>query len=157
MKLPLSQARSEFFVLPQEDFLFNGTIKSNIDPFDHFTDDEIWMALEKVGLSEKVGNFPNNLQSIITEDGGNLSTGEKRLLALSAIFLNSPKVLILDEPTAYLDIQTDSLIQQVINKHFSHSTLITIIHRTKSLIDYDYIINLDDGEIKNCYNPPKSR
>jgi ATP-binding cassette, subfamily C (CFTR/MRP), member 4 len=103
----LKQLRSGFSVIPQDPIIFSGTLRSNIDPFDQFDDNEIWNALESCQLLDSVKKFDLGLSQEISENGSNLSVGERQLLCLCRSLLVNSKIVLLDEATANVDINSD--------------------------------------------------
>ncbi|KAI9679093.1 MAG: hypothetical protein M1829_001763 [Trizodia sp. TS-e1964] len=179
----LQSLRESITIVPQDPTVFSGTIRSNLDPFGLYTDEEIFTALRRVQLigsqasvsthransassedgsatanesvdapSEVVNkNIFLNLQSPITESGNNLSQGQKQLLCLARAILKSPKVLLMDEATASIDYNTDSKIQETIRELIG--TTITIAHRLQTIIDYNKVLVLENGEVKEFDHP----
>ncbi|KAJ8100519.1 P-loop containing nucleoside triphosphate hydrolase protein [Lipomyces tetrasporus] len=164
-KIGLRDLRTGLAIIPQDPTLFTGTIRSNLDPFDMYADIDIFQALRRVKLidttplpageltEEQKSNVFYNLGSPVTEGGGNLSQGQRQLVCLARSLLKSPRVIILDEATASIDYETDAQIQLTIRQEFSQSTILTIAHRLRSIIDYDMILVLDSGRVKE-YNKP---
>lgn len=126
--------------LKQESTLFDGTIRSNIDPLSQSNDCEIWKALENANLKELVKNMKNGLETQIEKQGSNLSVGQKQLFCLTRAILRNTKILIVDEATANVDLKTDALVQETIRNVFSNCTVITIAHRLETIMDNDKII-----------------
>lgn len=173
-KIGLKVLREAITIIPQDPTLFTGTVKSNLDPFDIYTDKQIFEALRRVNLinedeiengipiipdtSSSDSNNENanrflNLENEITEGGNNLSQGQRQLMCLARSLLKSPKIMLLDEATASIDYESDARIQQTIRQEFSQSTILTIAHRLRSIIDYDKILVMDAGEIIEFQHP----
>ena len=132
--------------------LFCGTLRFNLDPFSHHSDKNLWNALELAHLKKYVTGLEAGLQHEIVEGGDNLSSGQRQLICLARALLRKSKILILDEATAAVDLETDDLIQATIKKEFKHSTVLTIAHRLNTIIDYDRVMVLDNGVITE-FNP----
>lgn len=167
-KIGLKNLRQAITIIPQDPTLFTGTIKSNLDPFEEFTDSQMFEALRRVNLvsteelqsvgssAESIGENQNqflNLESAVTEGGGNLSQGQRQLMCLARSLLRSPKVMLLDEATASIDYESDAMIQQTIREEFSNSTILTIAHRLRSIVDYDKILVMDAGKVVEYDEP----
>lgn len=152
-KLGLHDLRSRLTVIPQDPVLFTGSLRRNLDPFDHKTDQEIFSALEQAHLKEFVDSLDSGLSYEITEGGENLSLGQRQLVCLTRALLRKSKVLILDEATAAVDVETDELIQETIRKEFANCTIVTIAHRLNTIMDYDKIIVMDKGQIVEHDSP----
>lgn len=170
----LQRLRRSITIIPQDPTLFSGTIKTNLDPYDEFSDRQIFEALKRVNLiseeqlqqgatretsneasstnSENVNKFLD-LSSEISEGGSNLSQGQRQLMCLARSLLRSPKIILLDEATASIDYSSDAKIQETIRKEFQGSTILTIAHRLRSVIDYDKILVMDAGEVKEYDHP----
>lgn len=107
----LHTLRSRLTIIPQDPVLFSGSLRMNLDPFEKFSDDEIWRSLENAHLKSFVKGLPSGLNHEVSEGGENLSVGQRQLVCLARALLRKTKVLILDEATAAVDLDTDDLIQ----------------------------------------------
>uniref|UniRef100_A0A914Q4M0 Uncharacterized protein n=1 Tax=Panagrolaimus davidi TaxID=227884 RepID=A0A914Q4M0_9BILA len=154
--LELHDLRKALTIIPQDPVLFCGNLRINLDPFEEFTYFELWEAIEKAHLKKFVDEFLENLNHKISEGGGNFSVGQRQLICLApAILRKKTKILILDEATAYVDAETDSLIQESIRNQFPNCTILTIAHRLNTIMDYDKILVMDSGEIQK-FDAPKN-
>ena len=154
--LGLHDLRSRLTIIPQDPVLFSGSLRMNLDPFDQFTDSEVWRALELAHLKELVeSTLTEGLQHTVAEGGENLSVGQRQLICLARALLRKTKVLILDEATAAVDMETDDLIQQTIKREFSGCTVLTIAHRLNTILDYNRILVLDKGKVAE-YDEPQT-
>lgn len=163
-KIGLRNLRQALTIIPQDPTLFTGTIRSNLDPFNEYDDEQIFESLTRVNLiapgereaPSQTGDNQNkflDIESTITEGGNNLSQGQRQLMCLARSLLKSPKVILLDEATASIDYKSDALIQQTIREEFSNSTILTIAHRLRSIIDYDKILVMDAGKVVEYDDP----
>ncbi|XP_030475951.1 ABC transporter C family member 3-like [Syzygium oleosum] len=150
----LHDLRSRLSIIPQDPTMFEGTIRSNLDPLEEYTDEQIWEALHKCQLAEEVRKKEGKLDSTVTENGENWSMGQRQLVCLGRVLLKKSKVLVLDEATASVDTATDNLIQQTLRQHFADCTVITIAHRITSVLDSDMVLVLDHGLVEE-YDSPK--
>ncbi|CAD1812854.1 unnamed protein product [Candida parapsilosis] len=174
-KIGLRNLRQAITIIPQDPTLFAGTIRSNLDPFEQYTDADIFAALKRVNLinsneqtassssaaaaaatmavAEENQNKFHDLENPITEGGGNLSQGERQLVCLARSLLKNPKIILLDEATSSIDYKSDALIQKTIRDEFGSSTILTIAHRLRTIIDYDKILVMDAGKVVEYDNP----
>uniref|UniRef100_A0A803LEG2 ABC-type xenobiotic transporter n=1 Tax=Chenopodium quinoa TaxID=63459 RepID=A0A803LEG2_CHEQI len=151
----LHDIRTRLSIIPQDPTMFEGTVRSNLDPLEEYSDEQIWEALDKCQLGDEVRKKEGKLDSIVTENGENWSMGQRQLVCLGRVLLKKSKVLILDEATASVDTATDNLIQQTLREHFSDSTVIIIAHRITSVIDSDMVVLLSHGLVEECNSPMK--
>ncbi|XP_076064714.1 multidrug-Resistance like Protein 1 isoform X2 [Oratosquilla oratoria] len=152
-KIGLHDLRNKLTIIPQDPVLFSGTLRMNLDPFSVYSDEAVWSALEHAHLKSFVQDLPLKLQHEITEGGDNLSVGQRQLVCLARALLRKTQVLILDEATAAVDLETDDLIQQTIKVEFASCTVLTIAHRLNTIMDSTRILLLDKGRIKE-FEPP---
>ncbi|QLQ81220.1 hypothetical protein HG537_0E05750 [Torulaspora globosa] len=162
----LADLRSHLGIIPQDAQAFEGSIRYNLDPFQRYSTETLWKAIELSHLEPHIVNMCHKenkngqqptreemLETKITENGGNLSVGQRQLLCLSRALLNDSKVLVLDEATAAVDMETDKIIQETIRSEFKDKTILTIAHRIDTVLDSDRIIVLDAGEVKEFDTP----
>ncbi|XP_031564753.1 multidrug resistance-associated protein 4-like [Actinia tenebrosa] len=143
----VQDARRAMAVITQEPFLFKGSLKNNLDPFDQFTEDEIWSTLKAVQLIECVQKLDGLLEHSFGEGGSGFSAGERQMSCLARALLQRRKILVLDEATANVDYNTDQRLQHVIRNTFSSCTVLTIAHRLNTILDYDRVVVLDGGHV----------
>ncbi|KAL3882083.1 hypothetical protein ACJMK2_028455 [Sinanodonta woodiana] len=152
-KIGLHDLRTNLTILPQEPVLFSGSLKMNLDPHDEHTDSAIWLALEQAHLKSFIDSLPTKLEYECGEGGQSLSVGQRQLVCLARSLLKKSKVLVLDEATAAVDMETDDLIQQTIRREFADCTVLTIAHRLNTVMDYDRILVIDRGAVKEFDSP----
>lgn len=152
-KFETSGFRKIFSVMPQYPFIFTGTIKENIDPLDEYLETHIMDILEEVGLKFYVQSLKNGIFTELNPSSNLLSVGQKQLLCLARAILKKSKILVLDEATSNIDLETEKMIQEKIKYFFSDSTVLTIAHRIQTIADYDRILVLDKGEIVEIGEP----
>lgn len=151
--LGLHDLRSRLTIIPQDPVLFSGSLRTNLDPFESKSDEEVWRALELAHLKSFVGTLTAGLSYQVSEGGENLSVGQRQLICLARALLRKTKVLVLDEATAAVDLETDDLIQKTIRTEFNDCTILTIAHRLNTIMDSDRVIVLDKGEISEFASP----
>ncbi|KIW37082.1 uncharacterized protein PV06_10710 [Exophiala oligosperma] len=183
-KIKLFDLRSRLAIIPQDPVLFSGSVRTNLDAFDQHTDEELREALARVHLVSSASTGPSgsatpiaaadgdasgggdgvrdsntnifkSLSSKISEGGLNLSQGQRQLLCLARAIVSRPKVMVLDEATSAVDMETDALIQRSIREEFTDSTLIVIAHRLSTIADFDRILVLGEGKVLE-YDEPKN-
>ncbi|XP_010914443.1 ABC transporter C family member 14 [Elaeis guineensis] len=151
--LGLHDLRSRFGIIPQEPVLFEGTVRSNIDPIGKYSDDEIWQALERCQLKDAVASKPEKLDALVADNGENWSVGQRQLLCLGRVMLKRSRILFMDEATASVDSQTDGMIQKIIREDFAACTIISIAHRIPTVMDCDRVLVVDAGLAKEFDKP----
>ncbi len=140
--------RQQLGVVPQEPFLFAGTIGENIAfARPDASDEEILDAVRAVGLEEVIERVPDGVDTVVHERGQTLSSGERQLLALARAFLAHPRVLVLDEATSNLDLQSETKIEAALDVLLENRTAILIAHRLSTAMRADRIVVVDDGRI----------
>jgi ATP-binding cassette subfamily B protein len=143
-----SSLRRQLGVVPQEPFLFAGTIRDNlVFARPNATDDEVADAVARVGLTDLVDRLTDGLDTIVHERGQSLSAGERQLLALARAFLAHPRVLVLDEATSNLDLQSETTIERALDAVLENRTAILIAHRLSTAKRADRIVVIDHGTI----------
>ncbi|KAL8214885.1 hypothetical protein R6Q57_004334 [Mikania cordata] len=153
--LGLHDLRSRFGIIPQEPILFEGTVRSNIDPTGQHSDEEIWRSLERCQLNDVVAAKPGKLDSAVVDNGDNWSVGQRQLLCLGRVMLKHSKLLFMDEATASVDSQTDAVIQKIIREDFADCTIISIAHRIPTVMDCDRVLVIDAGYAKEFDKPSR--
>ncbi|XP_065206376.1 multidrug resistance-associated protein 1-like isoform X2 [Planococcus citri] len=153
--IALYDLRSRLTVIPQDPVLFSGTLRLNLDPLKEHSDEKLWAILQQAHLKSFVNNLPNKLDYVIGAGGESISVGQKQLICLARALLRRTKILILDEATASVDLDTDALIQSTIQSEFKHSTVLTIAHRIQTVFNYDKILVLDNGSVME-YDTPEN-
>ncbi|KAL3266128.1 hypothetical protein HHI36_010314 [Cryptolaemus montrouzieri] len=150
--LSLSSLRSRVFCIPQEPFLFSGTLRDNLDPLGEFRDVEMWSALDRVNLSDTIKNL-GGLENSVGSGGENFSVGQKQLICLARAVLHNAKILCIDEATANVDHETDRLIQVTLRSAFRHSTVLAIAHRVETILDSDRVLVMGEGKVLEFDTP----
>uniref|UniRef100_A0A0E0A5Y9 ABC transporter C family member 13 n=1 Tax=Oryza glumipatula TaxID=40148 RepID=A0A0E0A5Y9_9ORYZ len=151
-KLAVRDLRGHFAVVPQSPFLFDGSLRENLDPFNRTTDLRIWEALDKCHMKTEIESI-GGLDIHVKESGASFSVGQRQLLCLARAILKSSKILCLDECTANVDNQTASLLQNTISAECKGMTVLTIAHRISTVMKMDNILVLDQGKLVEEGNP----
>ncbi|KAI6713934.1 hypothetical protein JHW43_003484 [Diplocarpon mali] len=150
----LLDLRRRLAIIPQDAALFEGTIRDNLDPGHVHDDTELWSVLEHARLKEHVSSMNGGLEAKIQEGGSNLSQGQRQLVSLARALLTPSNILVLDEATAAVDVETDALLQNTLRSPlFSKRTIITIAHRINTILDSDRIVVLEKGRVEEFGTP----
>jgi ABC-type multidrug transport system ATPase subunit len=151
--LGLAKLRESMAIIPQDPILYSGSVRTNLDPFSQYSEEQIWDALRKAHLAQYIESLDGQLNAGVAEGGENFSAGQKCQICLARALLKNAKILILDEATASIDNATDSLIQLSLRTHFTSCTILTIAHRLATVMDYELAMVLDFGHIKEFDTP----
>ncbi|XP_044926267.1 ATP-binding cassette sub-family C member 3 isoform X2 [Mustela putorius furo] len=149
----LHDLRSQLTIIPQDPILFSASLRTNLDPFGHYSEEDIWRALELSHLHSFVSSQPAGLEFQCSEGGENLSVGQRQLVCLARALLRKSRILVLDEATAAIDLETDDFIQAIIRTQFESCTVLTIAHRLNTIMDYTRVLVLDKGTIAEFDSP----
>jgi len=158
-KIGLHDLRSKLAIIPQDPTLFRGTVRSNLDPFGNHTDEELWGALRQANLVEDVpadgaaASGRITLDGVVEEEGMNFSSGQRQLMALARALVRGSRIIVCDEATSSVDIETDTKIQEAIAKGFKGRTLLCIAHRLRTIVKYDRVCVMDAGKIAEIGTP----
>ncbi|KAM4045857.1 ATP-binding cassette sub-family C member 2-like [Anomaloglossus baeobatrachus] len=151
----LHDLRSKLNIIPQDPVLFSGTVRMNLDPLEKHSDADLWEALDMCHLKNFVQSLPKKLYHEVSEGGENLSVGQRQLICLARALLRKTKILVLDEATASIDMETDSLVQSTIRKAFSDCTVLTIAHRLHTVLDSERVLVLEAGRVVEFDEPQR--
>ncbi|KAJ2800320.1 hypothetical protein H4R20_004108, partial [Coemansia guatemalensis] len=152
-KYGLFDVRSKLSIIPQDPVLFAGAVRENLDPFNSYSDQDIWRALEQAHLADYIRSKDERLEFMVSQSGENFSVGQRQLICLARALLKHAKVLVLDEATAAIDKETDAIIQQTIRSEFRDCTVLTIAHRLNTVIDSDMVLVIEDGQLAEYDTP----
>ena len=151
--LGLRDLRSKMAMIPQDPFMFAGTVRTNLDPFEEHTHEEVWSVIEKVGLKHTIDTAAKQLDMEVIDNGSNFSLGQRQLLCMGRALLRNSRVLMMDEATASVDMDSDALIQKTVREAFSECTTLTIAHRLNTIMDSDKILFLNSGKVSEYDDP----
>ncbi|CAJ2513378.1 Uu.00g014970.m01.CDS01 [Anthostomella pinea] len=147
-QLRLEDLRTMLSIIPQETTLFSGTVRTNLDPFDTYSDPQLWDAIRTAGLQGVL-----HLSDVVDDEGANLSLGQKQLLALARVLVRRTRIVVCDEATAALDTETDERIQRTMRTAFRDKTVLYIAHRLRTVLAYDRICVMDRGRVAEFGTP----
>jgi ABC-type multidrug transport system fused ATPase/permease subunit len=155
----LHDLRSRLAIIPQDPTLFHGTVRSNLDPFSEHSDLELWSALRQADLVTADAKLDDkdpgriHLDLAVEEDGLNFSLGQRQLMALARALVRGSRIIVCDEATSSVDMETDDKIQATMAAGFKGRTLLCIAHRLRTIIGYDRICVMDAGRIAELGTP----
>ena len=152
--------RTRLAIIPQDPTLFRGTVRSNLDPFNEHSDLELWSALRQSDLVDASSNLEDrsaagriHLDGVVEEEGLNFSLGQRQLMALARALVRGSQIIVCDEATSSVDLETDQKIQHTMATAFRTKTVLCIAHRLKTIINYDRICVMDQGRIAELGKP----
>jgi ABC-type multidrug transport system fused ATPase/permease subunit len=151
--IPLQRLRRSMAIIPQDPTLFKGTLKENLDRFEKHSDEEIWNVLSRAHMASFVKKLKNGLNAEVKENGNNFSQGQRQLFCLARALLVDAKIIVMDEATASVDIETDVKIQRTIREEFNDKTLLIIAHRLGTVSDCDKVVELSEGRVSQTFEP----
>lgn len=146
--VPLHSWRKAFGVVPQKVFILTGTFRMNLDPYSRHSDEELWRVADEVGLKTVIEQFPDKLDFQLEDGGYVLSNGHKQLLCLARSILSRARILLLDEPSAYLDPITLQVLRKTLKQSFSDCTVILSEHRVEPLLECQSFLMIEGNSIK---------
>ncbi|GAC94098.1 multidrug resistance-associated ABC transporter [Pseudozyma hubeiensis SY62] len=153
-KIGLKDLRSAIAIIPQDPQLWEGTLRENLDPTARSDDAALWKALEQARMKEHVQSLDGGLDAQLTEGGTNFSAGQRQLICIARAFLRNAKILVLDEATSAIDLETDAQVQAIVRSEFKGTT-ITVAHRLNTVIDSTRVLVLKDGAVAEFDEPQK--
>lgn len=148
--VPRQEIRRRLNAVPQDSFFLAGNVREDLDPFQSATDERLTEVLRSVGLWD-VFEPSGGLESDIEEDM--LSHGQRQLYCLARAIIRQSPILVLDEATSNVDAETDAAMQALLRSEFKHQTIISVVHKLQSVLDFDRVILLENGRIVESGNP----
>jgi len=156
-KLGVHTLRRGMELIPQDPFIFSGTIRTALDFEGRYDDTSLWHALELVGLKDFISSQEEKLDSTVAANGANFSVGQRQLLCLAGAILRNPKILLLDEATASVDAGSDAFLQKTMRQNCPGATILSVMHRLSDQVlrECDKVLVMDDG-VPAEYDTPKN-
>lgn len=139
--------RKNISIIPQDPVIFEGSVRDNLDPHHLYTDKELWDVLEKVRMKDLIPNLNEDVLSL------SLSSGQKQLLSMARAVIRRNKIVVLDEATANMDEESDLLVHNLIQEHFTDCTVIMIAHRLSTILHCDKVMVMDNGNVAEFDDP----
>ncbi|KAA6390531.1 MAG: putative Multidrug resistance-associated protein [Streblomastix strix] len=152
-KVDLSRVRRSIAIIPQDPTLFTGTLRYNLDIANRCNDDKIWEILNMVEMNEVVASLPLGLDTQVAEGGSNFSAGQRQLVCFGRAILNNCRIVVMDEATASVDVETDAKIQRTIREQFVDQTVFVIAHRLNTIMNSDRIMVMSEGRVAEIDSP----
>ncbi|XP_056907386.1 cystic fibrosis transmembrane conductance regulator isoform X1 [Takifugu flavidus] len=147
--VPLHKWRKAFGVVPQKVFILTGTFRMNLDPHGRYSDEELWRVADEVGLRSVIEQFPDRLDFQLENGGSVLSHGHKQLMCLARSILSKARILLLDEPSAYLDTITLQVLRKTLKHAFSDCTVILSEHKVEPLLECQSFLVIEGSSVKS--------
>ena len=147
----LSLLRSIITVIPQDPTLIEGSLRENLDPVGKFSDESMIECLKSLDIDYLLEE--EGLNFMVKENGDNLSAGERQLICMARAMIRKSKIIVMDEATSSIDYNTEQLIQKAILTLLKNSTVITIAHRIKTILEYDKILVFEQGQLVEQGSP----
>jgi len=144
--LGLQDLRQSMAIIPQDAQLWQGTLRQNLDPLHQYTDSELYRVLKQARLCGIVDDHAAGLLQPVSEGGSNFSAGQRQLICIARAMVRQSHILVLDEATSSIDLETDQLVQQIVRTGFTGTT-ITIAHRLNTIMDSDRVLVLEQGRV----------
>ncbi|MES2948088.1 MAG: ATP-binding cassette domain-containing protein [Pseudomonadota bacterium] len=151
--VPHARLRQAIAYVPQDPVLFLGALRDSLDVTGDYRDEDIHAALAQIGLAEFVSGLPMGLATQLEEGGRNISAGQRQLICLARALLSKARIILMDEATASVDVETDELIRAAIQKHLRSTTILLIAHRPSSLALCDQWIRVEHGRTTTLARP----
>ncbi|KAA6392320.1 MAG: putative Multidrug resistance-associated protein [Streblomastix strix] len=152
-KVELSRVRRSIAIIPQDPTLFTGTLRYNLDIGMRCNDDRIWEVLGLIEMRDIVSELPQMLDTQVAEGGSNFSAGQRQLICFGRAILNNCRIVVMDEATATVDVETDAKIQHTIREVFVDKTVFVIAHRLNTIMNSDRIMVMADGKVAEIDTP----
>lgn len=150
-QLGLRFLRTLVTVIPQEPVMFSGSLRTNLDPLGTYSDEQLVSSCSRSGLKQARPSL--GLEDLVQEAGANFSPGEQQLVCMARALLCRNPVMLFDEATASLDVESDAFLQRVLRTEFRGATILTVAHRLDTICDYDRILTMSAGKVAEFDKP----